>query len=161
MLLAVFFIWLLWINVSKNTGQLVAIKNSTVELQMQNDEIERFKKNYNTYKPNLDAIEKLFVDPRNPVDFIEFLEDTAASSNLQFYVSLAKDAKLEANGIGFRISVSGNFFDIVRFTNNMEHGPYLISIKTVTLGQLSGKDEATQLSGNIDANFLIQVFTSI
>jgi hypothetical protein len=86
--LVIFFIWPLFKEIERNSKDLISAKNNIVTLGAQINETENFKNNYGTYKPNLEKIDQLFIDADNPVDFIEFLENTASSSKITSQISL-------------------------------------------------------------------------
>lgn len=137
LVLIVFFVWPLFKEIEKNSDDLISAKNNIVVLGIQNSETGNFKKNYVTYKPNLDKIDQLFMDPVNPVDFIKFLEDTAGDSQITSQISLQPAPKssqqTSQNFILFQFSTTGNFSSVLDFAKKIEAGPYLIEIENLTI----------------------------
>lgn len=128
---AVFGIGPLLNDIKKSSEGLVSAKMGMVALQNQIEEIENFKKNYDSYKDNLENIDNLFVDPGNPVDFIEFLENTASDYGLESKISFPSnsDDGREQNFLTFQISTEGSFSSSVEFIKKIESGQYLVEIE--------------------------------
>lgn len=159
--LALFFIWLLFLDIKNNSQKLVSIKNDTVALEAQNSEIEDFKKNYDIYKPNLDIANALFASPQSPVDVIKFLERAAADSGVDLKISLTHDLT-QGNGniLNFQLFASSDFSKILDFIQKIEHGHYLIQINNASMKNSDNQNaKKSLLSGNVDATLLINAFT--
>ena len=162
--LIVFFVWPLLKEIQKNSENLVSAKNSIVALNAQAKETENFKNNYESYKPNLEKIDHLFVDQANPVEFIEFLENTAASSGITSQISLPSSSQnSEQAGQGsviFQFSSTGSFAGVIGFTKKIETGPYLIEIENLTIQNSQEESVAKDyFFRKVDAKFTIKVFT--
>ncbi len=157
--LVVFFIWPLMKEIKESSKTFVSAKNSIVALAIQAGEIENFKKNYETYKLDLEKIDQLFVDPNNPVDFIEFLENTSAVFQITSQISLPpvpRDSKqVTQNFIIVRFSSTGGFQEILNFAQKIETGPYLIGIENLSIQP----DSKNQSSNEFNAVFTIKAFT--
>ena len=160
-LLISFFIWPLYIGIKNDSKKLISRRNEAAILQAQSIEVENFKKIYYTYKPNLEKIGQLFIDQKNPAEFIKFLETTAADSGLKVKISLtASSAKEKNDFITFQLFCNDDFLKIMRFSEKLEHGPYLIDIKSFS-AKNSGESAISKNngSGKVDANFSINAFT--
>ncbi len=166
--LILFFVWPLLREIKNNSKNILSEKNNSATLEVQSNEIENFKKNYENYKPNLEKISQLFIDPQNPVDFIKFLEDTAYNSGIKPKISLMPPSQKEKqNVVDFQLFSSGDFLKILNFSEKIENGPYLIEIKNLIIkkqplgvpaGPAEEKNSKNYLSGNVDATFLIETF---
>lgn len=179
--LVMFFVLPLLREIEKNSKDLISAKNNVAVLAEQTNETENFKKNYETYAPNLEKIDQLFVDPNNPVDFIKFLEDTASTSQITSQISLQpspQDSQQSLKGasqnfIIFRFASKGGFSEVLNFLKKIEAGPYLVEIENLTIQNsevpVSGYSvpEKESLVPNIyednssrkvDATFTIKVF---
>lgn len=158
--LIVFFIWPLSDEITKNSEDLISTKNDIFSLSAQIKETENFNKNYETYKPNLEKVDQLFVDPNNPVNFIEFLENTAHDSQITSQVSLTPYQQVKQNSINFQVSSAGNFSGILNFLKEIEAGPYLTEIENLTIQNSQGSSITKNFSlKNVTATFSIKVFT--
>lgn len=167
LLLFVFYIWPISKEIEQNSQDLISAKNDITTLGAQINETENFKKNYATYKPNLDKIDGLFIDPKNPVDFIKFLEDTASASQITSQISLPPSSENSPQFVIFQLSSRGSFSGVLNFSKKIEAGPYLIEIENLTIQNSQGltngggavsfpKDYSSRI---VDAIFTIKVFT--
>ena len=175
--LVLFFIWPLLKEIEKNSKDLISAKNNMVTLGAQINETENFKKNYETYKPNLEKIDQLFIDTNNPVDFIKFLEDTASSSQITSQISLPPSSQGSQQGpkgtlqnfIIFRFSSKGGFPEVLNFSKSIEAGPYLIEIENLTIQNSETPASGAPANGvpnvskdyssrKVDAAFTIKAF---
>jgi len=153
MFLILFFIYPLFKEISKKSRELVTQRNNLLFLEGQFNEVEKFKKNYETYRPNLDKIDNLFVDSQNPVNFIEYLEETASASGIELKISAPTILKEKTSLYDkFQFSSTGGFSGTLKFIKNLETGPYLVQIQNISIGNI--KDSQT----SVGANIAIKVF---
>jgi Tfp pilus assembly protein PilO len=150
----------LFIQIAEKSKEMASDKNIAVGLEEQFNDVEGFKKEYDNYKPNLERIDNLFVDSENPVNFIEFLEETASGLNAKLEMSppsfLIDGSTTLAN---FQLSLTGGFPEIIRFSRTMESSPYLIKIKNLNIKNTEKNGNSKdKLAGQIKADFLIEVF---
>ncbi len=154
LVLVVFFIWPALTDIKKNADDLSSGKNSLYFLEAQVSEIESFKRNYDAYKPNLEKIDSLFVNAKDPVGFIKFIEKTASDNEVDVELSLAsKDSTTKSPGTwplaAFQIACEGDFSNVAGFSEKLEKGPYLVKIQNLTIRTLSkgeaGNEEGRQL----------------
>ena len=87
--LILFFIFPYFQEIKNDSEALLSGKNNLAFLGDQVSEVEKFKNNYESYKPNLEKIDQLYVDPKNPADFFEFLEKTASDCQVKSDISLS------------------------------------------------------------------------
>lgn len=156
--LGAFLLWPLYTDIQNGSGQLTAIKSQRASLDVENNEIANFKKNYNQYQPNLAKLNEAFVDPKNPVNFIAFLESSADSSNIKSTISLIQNPNQDSqNVLTFQLSTSGNFLDTLQFAQQLENGPYLIEIEDVSIQDSSPSATVKKPPlGNVDSVFLLK-----
>jgi len=155
-LLIVFLIYPTFRDFREKSREILYNKEKTVFLHMQKQELDNFEQNFKNYQANLNKIEKLFIDPKNPVDFIRFLEQTSYSLNLDVDINLVKDITKEQTNTQlsyFQIYSKGDFNDILEFFEKIENGPYLLQINKLTL-DAGNSDESSSM---VEASFLIQV----
>jgi len=157
--LAIFLVFPLIKEIKKNSDDLVFSKASMVSLSAQTIETEKFKKDYIRYKVNLDKIDQLFVDAKNPVEFIKFLENTAYNSQVTSKISLPPVSATSSQFILLQLSSKGSFTSIFDLVEKIETGPYLIEIGNLTIKE-SQVDSASKdtLSEKFDATFTIKAF---
>lgn len=142
------------------------INNRTREFFIydQNSQLENFRKKYENYKPELAKINQAFVNSKNPIDFITFLEKTAFEANIDMDVNLVSSVKKEADEktpmVAFRIFAKGNISNITSFTEKLETGPYLVAIHTVAIKKSEeGIDQSKSFPSLVDTNLSIEVAT--
>jgi hypothetical protein len=151
------------LGIDENFKDLILAKNDIITLEAQIAEAKNFNENYDVYKPNLDKIDQLFVDPRNPVDLIEFFEKTSADSKITSQISLSPLTKTAQKFITLQISSKGSFSEIINFSKKIESGVYLIEIENLTIQNsaedLKDKNVTTDYSSRkVDAIFTIKAF---
>jgi len=156
-----FFIFPYLEEIKQNSGELVSVKNNLASLGDQVGEVEKFRINYDSYKANLEEIDRLYVDPKNPAGLFEFLEKMAVECQVAMEVSLAENSSLKTNSfVGFKISSTGEFSKVLKFLEKLETGQYLVEVQDLSISssEQSGLVKKTSIK-QVDANFLIRAFT--
>ncbi|MSU60445.1 MAG: hypothetical protein EXS52_00830 [Candidatus Staskawiczbacteria bacterium] len=69
-------------DIKNISGEILLKRVEASSMDFQNRALDNFKKKYKEYGSNLVKINQSFVDIKNPVDFIEFLEKTATESDI-------------------------------------------------------------------------------
>ena len=163
--LVIFFIYPIFNGIRKNSQELLAAKGELTLLNNQIKELEDFGKNYNNYKPNLEKIDKLFVDSKNPIDFIQFLEKTASDFGVGIKISLQITPKQKIGSgswsdIVFQISSVGAFQNLLKFFEKIETNPNLTEIQNLVINRPKETGaENKKSAGDINASFSMKVFT--
>lgn len=155
--LVMFVISPLWKELAQKSGELVSQRDSRIILDSQFSEVEKFKQIYDSYKPNLDKIDNLFVDSQNPVDFIEYLEKTGTDAGAVLKIStpsLSKEKSLSYEN--FQFSSSGSFSGTLKFLRELESGPYMVQIKSINIGTTKNSPDQKQATG-VGSNISIKV----
>jgi hypothetical protein len=139
-------------SIKNNAGRLLSMKNEILLIDQENKAIDDFKKKYDGYKPNLDNLGTIFVDSQNPVHFIEFMEKTAKEEAINDLntniIASSSNTKDPQKILTFKLSFTSDFSNIVRFTEKMEKGTYLVKINQL---------EIRGSKGQLSANMLLQV----
>jgi len=153
-------------EIKKNSKNLLLDRENLILLQQKRESLEKFKQNYSLYRQNFEKLEKLLIDKETPIDFIEFLEESAKSFNLFLEIEPAKIEREKTDPwdfAAFKISLLGSFSRFLGFLERLENSDYLIEISSLQLKRI-GKDDLLKpryrdLSvGNIDGQLLIKVF---
>ncbi len=132
--LVLFLVYPLSKEITQSSGELVSQINSRLALKSQYDQALNFKQKYESYQQNLNKADDLFIDPQNPVDFIEFLEKTASDSGIKLQISAPSFSKEETLPYeSFQLSSSGSFPNTAKFISQLETGRYLIQIKNLNI----------------------------
>ncbi|OGZ62895.1 MAG: hypothetical protein A2998_00750 [Candidatus Staskawiczbacteria bacterium RIFCSPLOWO2_01_FULL_37_25b] len=159
--LILFFIYPALKEIQKSSKELISEKNNSFNMAKELDEVENFKQKYEKYRTDLEKIDNLFVDSKNPVEFIKFLENTASDAGVRLEISspsFSSDAKFPL--MIFRLSSYGDFSKNLSFIKKLEAGPYLAKIQNLDIGRYqdgqSSKDK--KQSEKIKSVFSINVF---
>ena len=164
--LIIIFIYPCFNDVKENSQELFAAKKELILLNAQIRELENFDDNYTSYQPNIEKTNQLFVDSKNPIDFIQFLETIASdfgiTIEMSLLVPLTKGSKTEPwPNITFQVSSKGIFSNFLQFFERLEQSPYLIEAQNLTIKRLSDKELGIgekYSPGDINAVFLMKVF---
>ncbi len=154
-LIVIFVILPLFGTIKNNSKELISQKENLAILEAQMVNLEEFKIIYKNLEETSEKIDKLFVNPEVPVEFIGFLENTAEEYHLKIEIFPASARATEEDlwsYITFQINTSGSSTNFLKFQKRMENSPYLIEIQNLSIGRLAG-------SGEIQASFTIKVFT--
>ena len=163
--LIAFLIYPLLEDIKNNSKEIISQKKEIKVLENKIRDIEEFRKNYAKIRPNLEKIETLFIDSEAPIDFISFLEKTSKGCQVSIEIVPAAITNEEPwPSLSFSITLTGSFPNFLRFLEKLESGPYLteiqnLSIKRLQDTELKSKEFESLSLGDIQASFLIKVFT--
>lgn len=150
-------------DIESVSQEILSGRIEAASMDFQNRELDNFKKKYKEYGPHLQEMNQSFVDIKNPVDFIEFLEKTATDSGIDADINLNSSLKKEAPdtqpAVLFQIFAEGDFSNILLFSERLESGPYLVTIKSLLMKKAEKDvfDKTSTSSDDIEANFSIEV----
>lgn len=98
-------------------------------------------------KEQLDRVEDSFVDPNNPLPFLEHLEGLSSSVKIEIS-SLSFDESEEEIGEGtLTLSIEGDYEGCMIFVDRLQTSPYLIEIER---SSIFPTEEATRISLSIN-----------
>lgn len=151
--------------IKKNSDDLIFQKKELILLANKIKDLEEFEKKYKDNKEELEKTDKLFIEPENPVEFINFLNflrKTATDSEVAINISPPSQKKAEVSQpwpfITFQISGSGKFTNLMKFLEKMENSPYLIEISGLSMTVIS-RTEKKFSPDEISANLFLSAFT--
>jgi len=161
--LVVFLIYPLLKDIKSTSRQLVENKASLALMETENRQLDAFRGEYALYRENLEKINAIFVDQKNPIDAIKFLEKMAADYGISITINVSPSKNQPAAGAtsaAFQIYAKGQFTDIMAFVENVELGPYLIKVNSMNLKK-AGRDldQEKIISGEIESTLAIEVIT--
>jgi len=145
-LLIVFVISPLFLEIKKNSQNILSQRQTLAALEGKAENLEKFRIIFPEIFPGLEKIDNLFVDSKVPIDFIRFLEQTSQASGLSLKISAGPALKIEKDlwpSISFQLSLAGSFSSLARFLEKLESSLYLIEIQNLTISRLS-ETELTQ-----------------
>jgi len=104
---------------------------------------------------NFERLDALFVDEETPIEFIEFLEDIAALSNIELKITPA-NPRVE-KGVAwpvmdFQLASSASYPQLLSFLTKLENAPYLLEVRNTNITRARGKEGALE-----DVSFTLQV----
>jgi len=137
----IFSIWFCFEKIKEGSDKIISTKMGIATSEIEVNKINDFKSKYKDYLPNFQKIDQAVVNPQNPLNFIEFLENSADKNGVDLTISpmsFSKDAK--AKTLSVSLAVNGKFIDVISFLREMENGPYLISIQNLTLEGVGSKE---------------------
>lgn len=146
----------------KNISQKILETKSNLEnIEKRTENLQSFRKKFPTIKDNLFLFENSFVDKEFPIDFINFLENTANSHQILFEISSLNSGK---GFLSFQIKAIGEAPNIFRFLDKIENCSYLVQIEKLTLTKLSETElKAKEMEGfpanSLKLNFSFKVQT--
>lgn len=155
-----FSAWLCFEKIVDNYKNIVSAKSALSFSKIQEQEIKSFKEKYQSYLPNLQKIDRAIVDSKNPLDLIEFLEDSAAENNIVLQLSpLFLSEKPGLKPLPVQISARGEFNDILAFLDKIEYSRFLFSIynlsfEYVRISKTDPESGSRIIQANITANIL-------
>ena len=142
-LASLFLIFILFKGVKNNSEAFSLEKEKITSLSEEKENRKKMEDLYKNYQSDLDKVEKVFIDPEVPIEFIGFLEKTAGASQVQLKIlSMTKktDQKDAWPNLLFQVSVTGSFFNFSKFLEKLENSPYLIETLELNSGALSEKE---------------------
>jgi hypothetical protein len=166
-ILILFVIYPLFKEIKINSEDLISKKQNLTLLEKKIENLKQYQAIWAEIEPNLEKIDKLFIDPEVPVEFISFLEETARDCNLSVEISPLPASKITEDpwpSLLFQISTTASFSKFLKFLEKLETSPYLIKIQNLNTRRLTEKDlelkEFKGLSaGDTKNTLLIKVYT--
>lgn len=155
-------------NIRKYSADLVSQKKDLAMLQKEIETFNETKSLYEDAKENINKIDKLFYDPDNPLDFLNFLTKKPADYNVKNEIlKMLTDAYNQSSpwpSVSFQISSTGSFSSLMKFLKNLEAGPYLIEISNInirrlTVSDLQGEKLKVFSLGDVSAALSIKVYS--
>lgn len=134
-------------GIQKDSQELISIKKELTLLGQQEKDFESLKKKYEIYQQNLEKINNFFIDLTFPVEFVQFLKNSASDARISMKISLATEIKEPEPALSYNTTLSGSFANLLKFIDKLENGPYLIEINNLNIKKL-----AQESVGNITAN---------
>jgi len=133
-----FNIFLLY-NIRSLSSELSNIRGELSLAVEKNTQIALWKNKSFFSEKELMKIRNVFVNPETPIEFINFIENSAGKSNvnqeLAFLAPNAGSNKKSEQGFGLmrvKITTKGEFADCLKFIDYLQNAPFLIKIENIT-----------------------------
>ncbi|MFH1423359.1 MAG: type 4a pilus biogenesis protein PilO [Candidatus Nealsonbacteria bacterium] len=157
-LLAGFVVRPLFLSIKQNSEAFFIQKGILAELEKKSENFKKFQSTYEIYQANLKRIDRLFVDNKEPVEFIEFLEEEAARVKLTIdlmpFTSKAGEVEDVWPSMSFQVNMAGSFTNFLRFLDKIESSPHLIVLSGLSLNK-----PTKNTNGDIAISFQMKVYT--
>jgi len=155
-------------NIKKNSDELISQKGELAQTEKNIKTFEETESLYEKSKEEIDKIDKLFYDPENYLEFMDFITETPKSYNLNNEILKKLPNPTTQSGFwssySFQISSTGSFTSLMKFIRSLENGPYLIEIMNISIKKASeGSSRGTVLQNfspeDISASLSIKVYS--
>lgn len=149
----------------RKTGQAMKEQEKTVNSLEKRIAMARdFRSFYNKEKDNFSVLDEIFINPQIPTDFIDFLDETANSYNLNVSYFLTAPAKLGKDlwpSLGFQIITVGPFSSSTKFIKKLESSIYLLDIQSVEISKAEvNESDASEIgSVKVKTNISAKIYT--
>lgn len=161
--LAVGLAYPLFTGIKKDAEAVLEQKDKIGNVELQNKALDDFREQHESRQPNFDKIDALFVDAKDPIAFITFLEKTASLSKITIDItfSSAEEGGADEWPVAlFQIMAKGGFANALDFARKVETAPYLTVIKKINMHPLpEATTGAKNIPGKVEAVFLVEVIT--
>lgn len=154
LILILFIILPLIKEIKESSQQILLEEEARLTFSEEIKNFQNFKTVYQKIKPDLEKAEDLFIIPEPPIEFINFLEETASNCNVLIKISSVASGKAEGDpwpSLDFRLQAFASFSDFSRFIEKLENSSYLIEIYDLNIKSSTERDVA--------ASFSLKVFT--
>jgi hypothetical protein len=169
-------IYPLYNEIRIESENLISEKTITYQAIEKNKSLKNAERQYDNYEKNSEKFESLFISSETPINFIEFLENTAQNFNLSMKITPQSFEK-QKNGLwtfmNLDVNLIGSFSNLSKFIEKLEYScfpdanqekGYLVEINNLRLKSLSEEDIQTKRfetskTGDVDAHFSIKVTT--
>jgi len=148
--------------IARGIEELQTARQERSVLESQLAYIREFAKEADELDQNFkDIRETIFVDPKAPIEFVQFLEKTAADTGLSINITSASSAKgkIFEDALLFNIKISGPAPQTLRFLGKLEKAPYLIELKEFQLQGVQ-EQEGGHPSGLVSGQVSFLVYTN-
>lgn len=109
--------------------------------QEQNRKLQEAAAVYSTSQAVSEQTKNIFVNPKAPISFIEFLEKLAKEQEVLLQIIPKSKTELKPwKGIAFSLNIKGPFLKSLNFLNKLENAPFLVEISQVTINRLDEKE---------------------
>ena len=132
LILIIFIILPLVTGIQNDSKELISLKSEMSLLEQTKGNAEELKRLSALHQQDAEAIDAIFIDPKIPIDFSRFLEDTASESGTTLEVSYNE------NSVSFDIDLEGSFPAFLKFVTKLENGPYAVEISSVNIKRTTG-----------------------
>lgn len=141
--LILFLIYPLFAGIKNNSEELISQKQKLISLETKIENLEKFQTLWQEIEPDFQKIEKFFIDPEVPVEFISALETIAKDCQMTVEISSTPSGRTEKDPwslLFFQLGATTSFSKFLKFLEKLETSPYLIEIPSLNVRKLTEAD---------------------
>lgn len=154
-------------DIKRNSQEFVLQRRALTLLERQFQEFENFEKNSAFYQSNLEKLDKLFLNPEVPVDFIQFLEQETGNLGIliKIFPSIITSRETDPwESIGFQILLTGSFPSCLKFLEKLQVSPWLLEVQRTEVQRISEKELQSEglkdfSLGDVFFSIILKVYT--
>ncbi len=138
--LIVFLICPLFREMRMDSEDLISQKQKIISLEKKIENLGKFQIVWQGIEPDFQKIEKLFIDPEVPVEFISALESIAKDCQMTIEISSVPSSRTEKDpwsSLFFQIGSATSFSKFLKFLEKLETSPDLIEISSLNIRRLT------------------------
>lgn len=123
-------------GVAQDREELLSVMKELAQMNVERKHIQDFELVSRQYEAEFARIGTLFIDLDNPIDFFKFLEDSAEASRLSLEISPGSPLKAAEDSwpsLNLQLAGAGPYPRVVEFLAKLEHAPYLMELKGVSI----------------------------
>jgi len=119
-------------SIRNHTASIRREENELLILTTKNQNIQDFG-NKHRNQENVQKIKDFFIEPRVPIAFIIFLEETAKETKITLEISPLPQKEEKVRASRFFLRGKGSFLSFYNFLARLEEAPFLIDIETLAV----------------------------
>ncbi|MDO8265128.1 MAG: hypothetical protein Q7T34_02030, partial [Candidatus Parcubacteria bacterium] len=129
-MVSIFLIYPIFNSIAESSAEIELRADDLARLNQEAENIREFQSFSKENRQDIDKIGEAFVDPENPLEFIEFIESQADLLGLVVKITPNEAVKKEGEvfpSMVFNLSVIGKFSNFMVLLKKMESSGFLIS----------------------------------
>ena len=151
-------------EIEEISDNLVSQREEMSLLQSKVETLKEFEIEFKNMEPDLNKINALFINTDLPLDFIDFLEETASESGILMEIvssSFSNKSKVDFwPSISFQMSYIGSLTECSGFLERIETSPYIIRIENLKVRQMSKIESKVEEVpfGDLKVNLILRAY---
>ena len=147
--------------IKKNANEIINQKKQIILYEKRIQNFNTLATEYKEFQPNIAKINSIFIDSKEPLEFIDFLETTAETLGLSVDILINNnEAESNLSNLGFQITAFGSFDNLMKFLEKLESANYLVDINSLSVQKApegkvdshGGKTQNDSVQINLDIN---------
>lgn len=154
-------------DIKRNSQEFLLERKALTLMEREFQEFENFEKNSAFYQSNLEKLDKLFLNPEVPIDFVQLLEEESKNIGLLIKISPSIITSRENDpweSIGFQILLTGSFPNCLKFLEKLQVSPWLLEVQRTEVKRITEKEfQSERLKdfslGDVSLSIILKVYT--